>query len=192
MGGTRDDFEAAVGVLLPVDPFLKGKKEKSTSRSKATANVSASAGTTPNDSAGIGKTGVHLCFHRVSEYNKLTNEQKSELYQWRKSQDGAKYSTDEKKKRKSGPKPQISDKIKAAVKSAIAQEKKKQKQTDDKLDEVATILAKAMTSQPDGNTAGRTADVSATKAHCAATAKLLKIVSRNMKKESTAETDKSK
>ena len=99
VNGTRYNFEAAIAVLLPVDPYLKHKK-KGGLPNKPGANIS-SAGIGTEPSAGIGKTGVHLCFHKVAEYNKLTAPQKDELYTWLQTQNGKKFSSDEKKKRKS-------------------------------------------------------------------------------------------
>ena len=120
---------------LPVDPYLKQHQTSIKIHPSPGANISSTSSVNRPDlvNAGIGKTGVDLCFHTESEYVKLNPAQKDELYQWHSSQSGKKFSTDEKKKRKSYGRPGGSsasgDKnLKSAIKSALAQEKKKQKQ----------------------------------------------------------------
>ena len=193
---TRSNFEAAIAVLLPVDPFLKQRKNNGGhGRNNNTngANIS-SALTSNNDSnsAGIGKTGVHLRFHKVNEYTKLTAAQKDELYQWRTSQPGKKFSNDEKKKRKhSGPAPSnlTNDKtLKTAIKSALAQEKKKQKQQSDDVLEMAKLIADANKAPPPIPLKSNSSSTSVvTEAHTIAAMKLLKIRSRGSNSKSDEE-----
>lgn len=80
--GKRNDFEATASHLLPYDPVAKrraaGGKRGAAQISDTTADIAA-FGT----KQGIGKSGVHLRYHKPSEYKKLTKEQKDELREWR-------------------------------------------------------------------------------------------------------------
>ena len=71
-GGTRDDFEKSVSLLLLVDPYVKTPANKP----KVTFEIS-SAGATKY---GRGKTsGVDLRWHKREEFSKLSHEAKNEL-----------------------------------------------------------------------------------------------------------------
>ena len=82
-----DHFEQAAAHLLPYDPAAKkratGIKHASTlilimeAESETTTTVTANE-TKPS----IGKTGVHLCYHKHHEYKKLMWEQHCELGKW--------------------------------------------------------------------------------------------------------------
>ena len=181
VNGTRSNFEAAIAVLLPVDPFLKQRKNLG-GNGKPTlpgANIS-SALTTPNDvGGGIGKSGVHLRFHKLAEYNALTAPQKAELYQWRTSQTGLKFSETEKKKRKSHGPPTDGKQLKSAIKSALAKEKKKQKQHTDDVIEMAKLIADANQSSSQLKMKMNSSATNAvTEAHKEAAIKLLQIKKR--------------
>lgn len=91
--GKRNNFEMAATHLLPYDPVMKRRSEK-----RRHANISSTIcdgdDTTVRDEAeisstnskpSIGKTGVHLRYHKRDEYRKLTAEQRSELHEWRAS-----------------------------------------------------------------------------------------------------------
>ena len=89
--GMRNDFEAAVAHILPYDPVAK--KRASGKRGSALISdvqadghqveviVGAAKATKPS----IGKTGVHLRYHKGKEYAKLSKEQNKELGEWRAS-----------------------------------------------------------------------------------------------------------
>ena len=80
--GKRNDFEASVAYLLPKDPVARkrdsGARRGMTDIADLNANVSGFG-----DKKGIGKTGVHLCWHGKKEFMKLTQEQREELTCWR-------------------------------------------------------------------------------------------------------------
>ena len=81
--GKRNDFEATAAALLPHDPVAKKrttKREYDSNIGATTADISA---TSFGDKPGIGKTGVHLRFHKTEEYRTLSPEQKAELREWR-------------------------------------------------------------------------------------------------------------
>ena len=73
--GKRNDFEEAVKFLLPVDPYIKQRKNNQgrsvhISDTNALMNQSSSS------------TGVDFRWYTYDEYKTLSKEQKSELYEW--------------------------------------------------------------------------------------------------------------
>ena len=186
VNNTRTGFESAIAVLLPVDPYLKQRKTFPKGNSTTGANVSSALSSAKSDqsNAGIGKTGVDLRFHTEPEYVKLNPAQKEELYQWRSSQNGKKFSSDERKKRKSTGRPTApsgsSEKtLKSAIKSALAQEKKKQKQQSDDVLEMAQIIAEAgKTALPSALKVNSSSTTAVTDAHKVAALKLMQIKKR--------------
>jgi len=94
--GMRNDFEQAVTHLLPYDPVLKRRTEKS---KRGNAEISSMhADDDAEVSAfgakkGIGKSGVHLRYHTNKEYQSLNQEQMTELREWRKTPEGQKATT---------------------------------------------------------------------------------------------------
>ena len=80
--GLWNNFEATAAHLLPYDPVTKkrsnGYKRSSTQISSV---MEISDATTRKPS--IGKPGVHLHYHKNSEYRTITQEQKDELHEWR-------------------------------------------------------------------------------------------------------------
>jgi hypothetical protein len=86
-GGMRGDFELMVAHILPYCPVSK-KRTTGTKRGHADISVTFAEGDSAEISSfgsksGVGKTGVHLRFHKHKEYQGLTPEQKSELKDWR-------------------------------------------------------------------------------------------------------------
>ena len=86
--GLWNNFERAVSHLLPYDPVAKkqamGIKRGSALISLAEAENGPTTIIAANDSKpSIGKTGVHLHYHKHHEYKKLTQEQHRELSEWR-------------------------------------------------------------------------------------------------------------
>jgi hypothetical protein len=181
---TRTNFESAIAVLLPVDPYLKQRRNVPKPTIPG-ANISGASIMDKPDtfSAGTGKTGVNLRFHTDSEYAQLSAGQKDELYKWRSSQQGKKFTSEEMKKRKAtgylGKNPNNRN-LKSAIKSVLSQEKKKQKQKSDDMAEMAQIIADAgkpaATPAPSKSNASSTTAV--TEAHRVAALKLMKIKQR--------------
>ena len=112
--GKRDDFELCAAHLLPKDPVLKKRAQSK----RSSAEISSSSA---EQKCGIGKTGVHLRFHKPDEYDKLNAEQKRELALWRVKNP----ITVEEQKHSLAPPKKKNAAIVAAVKSAIEEEKKK-------------------------------------------------------------------
>ena len=78
--GKRNNFETAASHLLPKDPVVK-KRLLAAKRSAAQiSEVDAGDG---GSKTGIGYTGVHFRYHTPSEFNALTQAQKSELREHR-------------------------------------------------------------------------------------------------------------
>ena len=83
--GKRNDFETAVAYLLPKDPVVR----KRVQGNKRNVNeISETDGDKVEISSsslkpGIGKTGVHLRWHKREEFRKLSKEQRKELVEWR-------------------------------------------------------------------------------------------------------------
>lgn len=90
--GIRYDFDKCVHKISPTDPVVLNRAGKRASAEISGATVSFSedtkegGGTTMK--SGIGTTGVHLRYHVLSAYNKLSNDQKEELRQWRMTPEG--------------------------------------------------------------------------------------------------------
>ena len=84
--GMRNNFETAAAHLLPYDPVAK---KRAAGSKRGASLISGVDGETQVSSAGakvgIGKTGVHLRYHKWDEYKKLTKEQKDELAEYKKN-----------------------------------------------------------------------------------------------------------
>ena len=85
--GLWNNFERVVSHLLPYDPIAKkqatGVKRGSALISLAEGNNGYTTTIAANTSKpSIGKTGVHLRYHKHHEYKKLTQEQRCELSEW--------------------------------------------------------------------------------------------------------------
>ena len=85
--GLQNNFEQAAAHLLPYDLLAKkratGIKRGSALISLTEAESEPIATIAANDAKpSIGKTGVHLCYHKHHEYKKLTCEQCHELSEW--------------------------------------------------------------------------------------------------------------
>lgn len=76
--GKHNDFELTVAYLLPNDPVTQ--KKKSTGKCTG-ADISGTEVGSFGEKKGIGKTGVHLRWHKMSDFKKLLEKQKEELFQ---------------------------------------------------------------------------------------------------------------
>ena len=84
--GLRNDFEATATHLLPYDPVAK--KRSASHNKRGTAEISDATGIEISSFAakeGIGSSGVHLRYYKHGEYDTLSQEQKEELREWRKT-----------------------------------------------------------------------------------------------------------
>jgi hypothetical protein len=92
--GLWNNFEAAATHLLPYDP-VQSKCSDHAGGKRGAADILSATNNEADISAfgakkGIGKTGVHLRYHPISEYQKLTTEQKDELRERRETSGGGK------------------------------------------------------------------------------------------------------
>lgn len=137
--GTKSNFENAVKILLPVDPF---KPRGGGKRKFEVSSVEGGSKTSANKiSHGTGKTGVELCFHKPKEYKNLTSEQKEELRQWRQSDAGKRAVKSEKQKGKQGAGKALKKKEIAAIEALVKlheQEEEKKEETEEITEEEKT------------------------------------------------------
>jgi hypothetical protein len=101
----------------------------------------------------IGKTGVHLRYHKRQEYIKLSKEQKDELREWREKCDAkppAKHNGKDKKK--SYTKKQLASLVSKRVKSAMGKSSEEMKAQDDTkayiMSLIKEVVAPGTKSQP--------------------------------------------
>ncbi len=78
----RNDFESAASAMIEVDPYKRSNKSNANQR---TANISAI-----DFSAGRGSSGVDLRWHPHKEFKRLPEDQKNDLREWMKTQEGKK------------------------------------------------------------------------------------------------------
>jgi len=144
--GLRNNFEATAAHLLPYDPVAK-KRQASGKRGAAQisgldTDKDGTTGSATTHKAGIGKTGVHLRYHKTEEYHKLTKEQKDELRQWRKDNPNDAAPTKGKAAKK------WKKQIAAIVASELESQVKKAQDTPDDDDvDAATLIASVVKDQ---------------------------------------------
>ena len=122
--GLRNNFEACVAHLLPYDPVAKKRAEQGRKRGAAqisNVDVDEEGGEISTTHGGkskpsIGKTGVHLRYHKTEEYRQLTTEQKNELREWRLAH------PEEMKKAKKPKSAKASKRFKKQVATIVAQQ----------------------------------------------------------------------
>jgi hypothetical protein len=141
----RGDFETMVAHILPHCPVTK-KRTAGSKRDHADISVTFTEGESANISSfgsksGVGKTEVHLRFHKHKEYQTLNNDQKAELKDWREKEVAAgrggksgEHLTRKKGKDNSSEK-HINSRIDAAVAKKLAA--RAQAENDKKSDEAA-------------------------------------------------------
>jgi hypothetical protein len=97
-GGMRSDFELMVAHILPYCPVAKKKitggkrgpgEISEVNAEKADGNISSFGAKSGRGS----KTGVHLRYHKHSEYQKLNEDEQAELREWRATTGGGKSKT---------------------------------------------------------------------------------------------------
>jgi hypothetical protein len=90
-GGMRNDFEACVAHIVPYCPVAKkrtaGTKRGAAEISEVNADAEEAEVSAFGTKSGKGsKTGVHLRYYEGPKYNRLSEEEKDELREWRKIQ----------------------------------------------------------------------------------------------------------
>lgn len=122
------DFEAASTMILPACPVAR--KAKQAGKSTATASVSA-LDTLLKD--GRGETGVEFRWHNKSEFSKLSEDQRKELIEWRRTNGGGKGKDGSKKDSKSNSNSPKKKSQKAKFKAQISSLEKK---LEDKIEDL--------------------------------------------------------
>ena len=134
--GMRDNFEGAVACLLPVCPYQKYKRTNGKERQQR--NVSKFSA-----KAGKGDTGVEYRWYKKPEYEKLTKEQRVELYTWQNTREG------KEARKKNSPNGNPRDKkgdtrdkkaMRKTIKSLMAASNKVQQQMDQDMLQIASAL----------------------------------------------------
>ena len=153
--GKREDLELAAAHLLPKDPVAK--KRVAQKRPVAELlDVSAAPGGT-EQKVGIGKTGVHLRYHKSSEYDALPPDQKRELALWRIKNHMAVEEQKKKKAKKTRNRTKKGVDIASAIKIAFEDEKKKVSEENNSKEETKKYIMSLFETSD-----GPTASVSAT------------------------------
>ena len=80
--GLRNNFQATAAHFLPYDPVAK-KRSSGYKRSSTQISSLMEVSDVTTKKPSNGKTGVHLCYHKTSEYRTLNQEQKDEWREWR-------------------------------------------------------------------------------------------------------------
>ena len=134
--GKRNDFELTVAYLLPNDPVAR--KNKGTGK-RTSAEISEAEVGSFGAKKGIGKTGVHQRWHKMSEFKKLSDDQKEELFQWRKNRpdkEKGKYNNSKRKPKDDEVETDVSSIISQQLDKKLA-EMSKQRKEEDKTDQEA-------------------------------------------------------
>jgi hypothetical protein len=108
-GGMRNDFEACVAHLVPYCPVSKkrtaGTKRGAAEISEVHADADEAEVASFGTKSGRGpRTGVHLRYHKGPEYKALSDDEREELREWRKTQNKSGGKDSKKNGHKKGPK----------------------------------------------------------------------------------------
>ena len=77
----RNNFELAATFLLPTCPVAKKRKSNSSNKIASISGVGGDTGTKVKPS--VGKTGLEFRYYKKGEYKRLSEEQRTELREWR-------------------------------------------------------------------------------------------------------------
>ena len=154
--GARQDFDAAIAILVPSDPFAKQEALK-TSKSVQFNIASATGSDTKqnNNNGRGGKTNVDLRWHTAQEFAALSRDEKSELSAWQRTAEGKKATSDArsshfktKKRQSNNNGNKSSKKLKARIYALEKEKNDRDKETEDttKVSQIAAALSRS--SQP--------------------------------------------
>jgi hypothetical protein len=149
--GLRNNFETTASDLLPYDPVARKRlsthKRQNLLISGEEGEVSAFNMT---KKSGIGKTGVHFRFYKKPEYDKLSDEQKVELKEWREDNpDTVKRGKQEKLKGKEDKKllyskKEIASQVSKKVKLALGEKDSAGKEEEETSAYIMSLVEKAL------------------------------------------------
>ena len=164
-GGMRNNFEATAAHLLPYDPVAK-KRNNTNKRDSAQLSATEAEIAGTNAKPGIGKTGVHLRYHKQAEYDALTKAQKAELYAYKE-----KHPEEFKRPRKPNDKKGKRMTVKQQIAAALAKQKEEdQKQGQSQEEAEAYVMSlihkcNQQTRAPAASSIGAAAAASSTPTH---------------------------
>lgn len=149
------DWELAVGALIAVDPVakrVKGNKREHAQIGGVEGGEPAEGEANVSDvqlKSGKGKTGVDIRWLEDEEYNSLTKEQRTELYEAREAERKANGKSPSKKSKKTksaggGASVSSAKAVRKQVKKALNAEKEKQKKEEEKQEKLVTQVANAI------------------------------------------------
>ena len=123
--GLGNDFERCADLLLLASPTNPSQGPNPNGHRISAINTDKNRKKRDSSKlASRGKSGVELCYHRKSDYDKLNKAQKYELYEWQLANKKAKHSSSDDKHKISAMQQQIDD-LKALVKSNNKDDDKK-------------------------------------------------------------------
>ena len=135
--GMRSSFERAVAFLLPTDPVRKRKVKRGAAQISAVGAGNPKAGDGKGDGRSVrfkpttGKTGVEFRYYKASEFNKLTQEQRTELINHRKENGNYKGAFKSKSKGGNGDKGQLAKGLSKAAVNALIKERETQREKEE-------------------------------------------------------------
>jgi hypothetical protein len=165
----RNNCETTASLLLPYDPVAR-KRIASHKRDNLLSGVEGEVSAfNMTKKPGIGKTGVHFRFCKKPEYDKLSDEQKVELKEWRKNKPDAvirgkqeKFKGKEDKKRLYSKK-EIASLVSKKVKLALGEKDSAGKEKEETSAYIVSLVEKALhkkAEQTTANTSSSTATAS--------------------------------
>ena len=146
------EFEASVLILKPLQHISPVAKKYAASTKQPNSLMSNVEGSTAiaatNAKPSIGKMGVHLQWHTKEEYNKITQAQKKELYEWRVANPDAAKLPEKMKTKGKGKyhtKNQISSLVTRYYKLELNKETEEKKEQDEYVAYIMSLMQNAVT-----------------------------------------------
>ena len=137
----RNNFEACVAYILPMDP--NSRKRKAQNDGHTIANVSG-ADVSTGQKESVGSTGVEYRYYTEAEYKRLSDHQKVELKSWRQKQRNGKNNGKSKtSNEQDGPvtKGQLHSTVASVIQEQLSKRQKKQKQSDEQFNALCHALS---------------------------------------------------
>ena len=150
--GSRKNFDEAVAILVPSDPFAKNESLKASKN--VSFNISGAGGspsTQINKNGRGAKTNVDLRWHTAAEFAALSRDEKTELSAWQRTDDGKKATSDarsqhfkSKKRKKMAAGNKEEKKLKARIAALEKDKAKVDKEAEDsaRVSQIAAALSR--------------------------------------------------
>ena len=152
---SRQSFDLCVAILVPSDPFTRNESLKASKN--ITFSISGADGSATGQISNNGrgsKTSVDLRWHTASEFSALSRDEKTELSNWQRTDDGKKATSDArsqhfKAKKRKNPKVGKKDEKKLRARVAVLEKEKatKEKEAGDtaRVSQIAAALSRGPT-----------------------------------------------